>query len=129
MLVELAENLLVEDIKHSIELIRHLKAQKIECAIDDFGTGYPSLTYLKNILASVLKIDRSFVTNIDKSKGSIAIASTIISLAKALNMKVLAEGVETKEELDCLKMLGCYDYQGFYLSRPMPFEDFITLLA
>lgn len=129
MLVELAENLLVEDIKHSIELTRHLKAQKIECAIDDFGTGYSSLTYLKSIPASVLKIDRSFVTNIDKSKDDIAITSMIISLAKTLNMKVLAEGVETKEELNCLKSLGCYDYQGFYFSRPMPFEDFVTLLT
>jgi diguanylate cyclase (GGDEF)-like protein len=127
--LELTENLLVEDIKHSIELIRRLKTQKIDCAIDDFGTGYSSLTYLKSIPANVLKIDRSFVTNIDKSKDSIAITSMIISLAKTLNMKVVAEGVETKEELDCLKLLGCYNYQGFYFSKPMPFDDFVTLLT
>jgi diguanylate cyclase (GGDEF)-like protein len=126
--LELTENLLVEDIEHSIELIKDLKTKKIDCAIDDFGTGYSSLTYLKSIPASILKIDRSFVTNIDKSKDDIAITSLIISLAKILNMKVLAEGVETKEELDCLKSLGCYGYQGFYFSRPMPFDDFVTLL-
>jgi diguanylate cyclase (GGDEF)-like protein len=127
--LELTENLLVENIEHTIELIRDLKAQKIDCAIDDFGTGYSSLSYLKRIPASVLKIDRSFVTNIDKSKDSEAIASMIISLAKTLHMKVLAEGVETQEELHCLKSLGCYNYQGFYFSKPMPFDDFVALLA
>lgn len=127
--LELTENLLVENIEHTIEIISYLKTQKIDCAIDDFGTGYSSLTYLKRIPASVLKIDRSFVTNIDKSKDSAAIASMIISLAKTLEMKVLAEGVETQEELDCLKSLGCYDYQGFYFSKPIPFDEFVVLLA
>lgn len=127
--LELTENLLVENIEHSIELIGNLKAKKIDCAIDDFGTGYSSLMYLKQIPASLLKIDRSFVTNIDKSRASAAIASMIISLAKTLNMKVLAEGVETEEELNCLKSLGCYDFQGFYFSKPMPFEDFAALLV
>lgn len=126
--LELTENLLIENIEHSIELIGNLKAEKIACAIDDFGTGYSSLTYLKRIPASLLKIDRSFVTNIDKSKSSAAIASMIISLAKTLNMKVLAEGVETQEELNCLKSLGCYDFQGFYFSKPMPFDEFAALL-
>ena len=127
--LELTENLLVENIEHSIELIANLKAKKIDCAIDDFGTGYSSLNYLKRIPASLLKIDRSFVTHIDKSRSSTAIASMIISLAKTLNMKVLAEGVETKEELNCLKSLGCYDFQGFYFSKPMPFDEFSALLA
>lgn len=127
--LELTENLLVENIEHTIELIGNFKAEKIDCAIDDFGTGYSSLTYLKRIPASLLKIDRSFVTNIDKSRSSAAIASMIISLAKTLNMKVLAEGVETKEELNCLKSLGCYDFQGFYFSKPMPFDEFSALLT
>lgn len=126
--LELTENLLVESIEHSIELIGELKAKGIDCAIDDFGTGYSSLTYLKRIPASLLKIDRSFVTNIEKSSASAAIASMIISLAKTLNMQVLAEGVETKAELHCLKTLGCYNYQGFYFGKPMPFHDFIKLL-
>jgi|GEM_PF-963178 len=126
--LELTENLLIESIEHSIELIGNLKAQQIDCAIDDFGTGYSSLTYLKRIPASVLKIDRSFVSNIDKSSASAAIASMIISLAKTLNMQVLAEGVETKAELHCLKTLGCYNYQGFYFSKPMPFNEFTKLL-
>jgi len=120
---------LVESIEQSIELIRSLKNKNIDCAIDDFGTGYSSLTYLKQIPASILKIDRSFVTNMDTSKDSIAIATMIINLAEALNMKVLAEGVETKEELECLKSLGCYNYQGYYFSKPIPFDDFVALLT
>ena len=126
--LELTENLLVENIEHTIELIRRLKDKNIDCAIDDFGTGYSSLTYIKRIPATVLKIDRSFVTNIDKSKSSTAIANMIISLAKTLDMQVLAEGVETQKELQCLKSLGCYNYQGFYFSKPIPFNEFIGLL-
>ncbi len=119
---------MVENIEDSIKLIASLKEKSIDCAIDDFGTGYSSLTYLKRIPASVLKIDRSFVANIEKSNDSAAIASMIISLGKTLNMNVLAEGVETQDELDCLKELGCYHYQGFLLSRPLPFDEFLQLL-
>jgi len=126
--LELTENLLVENIEDSIKLIASLKEKSIDCAIDDFGTGYSSLTYLKRIPASVLKIDRSFVANIAQCSESAAIASMIISLGKTLNMDILAEGVETQEELNCLKDLGCYHYQGFYFSRPLPFEDFVKLL-
>lgn len=125
--LELTENLLVENIEDSIKLIASLKENAIDCAIDDFGTGYSSLTYLKRIPASVLKIDRSFVTNIAQSSESAAIASMIISLGKTLNMDILAEGVETQEELNCLKELGCFHYQGFYFSGPLPFEEFAQL--
>jgi diguanylate cyclase (GGDEF)-like protein len=126
--LELTENLLVENIEDSIKLIASLREHAIECAIDDFGTGYSSLAYLKRIPASVLKIDRSFVTNIAQSSESAAIASMIISLGKTLNMEILAEGVETQEELNCLKELGCFHYQGFYFSGPLPFDEFAKLL-
>jgi len=126
--LELTENLLVENIEDSIKLIASLKENAIDCAIDDFGTGYSSLTYLKRIPASVLKIDRSFVTNIEQSSESAAIASMIISLGKTLKMDILAEGVETQEELNCLKELGCFHFQGFYFSAPLPFDEFVRLL-
>lgn len=126
--LELTENLLVENIEDSIKLIASLKEKSIDCAIDDFGTGYSSLTYLKRIPASVLKIDRSFVANIAQSTESAAIASMIICLGKALKMDILAEGVETLEEFNCLKDLGCYHYQGFYFSTPLPFDEFTQLL-
>ncbi len=127
--LELTENLLVENIERSTQLIRELKANRIKCAIDDFGTGYSSLAYLNRLPASLLKIDRSFITNIEKNSESIAIANMIISLAKTLNMTVLAEGVETQKELDCLKMLGCTNFQGFYFSKPVPFEQFVNLIT
>ncbi|TYK64335.1 putative bifunctional diguanylate cyclase/phosphodiesterase [Colwellia echini] len=127
--VELTENLLVENIEDSIKLIASLKANAIDCSIDDFGTGYSSLTYLKRIPASVLKIDRSFVANIEQSNESAAIASMIISLGKTLHMSVLAEGVETSAEFNCLKMLGCYQYQGYYFQKPIPFDEFVQLLS
>ena len=127
--LELTENLLVENIEDSIKLIASLKANNIDCAIDDFGTGYSSLTYLKRIPASVLKIDRSFVTNIAQSSESAAIASMIISLGKTLNMDILAEGVETQEELNCLKELGCFHFQGFYFRGPLPFNEFAQLFT
>jgi len=126
--LELTENLLVENIEDSIKLIASLKANDIDCSIDDFGTGYSSLTYLKRIPASVLKIDRSFVANIEKSKESAAIASMIISLGETLNMDILAEGVETLDELNCLKDLGCYQYQGYYFNKPVPFNELVKLL-
>ena len=127
--LELTENLLVENIEDSIKLIAALKANSIDCSIDDFGTGYSSLTYLKRIPASTLKIDRSFVANIEQSSESVAIASMIISLGKTLKMNVLAEGVETEQELNCLKELGCYQYQGYYFTKPLPFDEFVQLLA
>lgn len=127
--LELTENLLVENIEESIKIIASLKEEAIDCAIDDFGTGYSSLTYLKRIPASILKIDRSFVANIGQCSESAAIASMIISLGKTLNMEILAEGVETQEELNCLKDLGCYHFQGYYFSGPLPFDEFAQLLS
>jgi EAL domain-containing protein (putative c-di-GMP-specific phosphodiesterase class I) len=127
--LELTENLLVENIEESIKLIASFKEKSIDCAIDDFGTGYSSLTYLKRIPASILKIDRSFVANIEQSSESAAIAQMIISLGKTLNMSVMAEGVETEAELTCLKSLGCQNYQGFYFSEPVPLDDFIKTLT
>jgi len=125
--LELTENLLVENIEDSIQLITSLKTNAIECSIDDFGTGYSSLTYLKRIPATVLKMDRSFVSNIEKCKESIAIASMIIRLGEALNMDILAEGVETADELNCLKALGCNQYQGYYFNKALPFDEFMQL--
>lgn len=126
--LELTENVLVESFDSSISLMKALKEYGVECSIDDFGTGYSSLTYLKRIPASLLKIDRSFVTDIHKETEGAAIAKMIIGLGNALNMDVLAEGVETQDELDCLSSLGCYQYQGYYFSKPVPFNELLALL-
>ena len=126
--LEITEGLLIENFQETISKMLALKKEGIDCSIDDFGTGYSSLTYLKRIPATLIKIDRSFVTNIHKESEGTAIANMIIALGESLQMDVLAEGVETIEELNCLKSLGCFKYQGYYFNKPMPFESFLQLL-
>jgi len=126
--IEITESIMVGDIEHSIATLEALHQQEVECAIDDFGTGYSSLTYLKRLPASLLKIDRAFVTDIDKDKDNYSIANMIIMLGNSLNMNVIAEGVENQKELDCLIELGCFRFQGFFFSRPLPFIQFQDLL-
>lgn len=123
--IEITESVMMGDIELSIACLEQLQEFGVECAIDDFGTGYSSLIYLKRLPASLLKIDRFFVTDIHKDKSNYAIANMIIELAKSLNMEVIAEGVETKQELECLIELGCYQYQGFYFGRPLPFNKLL----
>ncbi len=120
--IEITESIIMGDIELAIESLEILHQFGVECAIDDFGTGYSSLAYLKRLPATLLKIDRYFVTDIHKDKSNTAIAGMIIELAKSLNMTVIAEGVEKKEELDCLVQLGCYHYQGYYFSHPIAFD-------
>ena len=127
--VEITENLLINQIHETIELITELKAMGITCSIDDFGTGYSSLTYLKRIPVEMIKIDREFVTNLHNDSEARSIAQLIISLGKTLGREILAEGVETKEELECLINLGCYKFQGYYFAKPMPFNEFIERLS
>lgn len=126
--IEITESVMMGDIERSIACLEQLQQFGVECAIDDFGTGYSSLIYLKRLPASLLKIDRFFVTNIHQDKSNYAIANMIIELAKSLNMEVIAEGVETKKELDCLIGLGCYQYQGYYFSRPLPFNELLDYI-
>ena len=123
--VEITESMMMGDIDLSIACLEKLHQFGVECAIDDFGTGYSSLAYLKRLPASLLKIDRSFVTDINTDTSNLAIASMIIELAKSLNMQVIAEGVETKQELESLINLGCYQYQGYYFSHPLTFNKLI----
>lgn len=126
--LEITESIMMGDIELSISYLEELRKKGIECAIDDFGTGYSSLAYLKRLPASLLKIDRAFVTDIHCDEGNNAIANMIIELAKRLKMDVIAEGVENKQELECLIALGCYQYQGYYFSRPLPFGKLINAI-
>jgi len=120
--IEITESIMMGDIELSISYLERLRQFGVQCAIDDFGTGYSSLAYLRRLPASLLKIDRVFVTDIHEDEGNNAIASMIIGLGKRLKMQVIAEGVENQQELDCLIALGCYQYQGYYFSRPLPFS-------
>lgn len=126
--IEITESIMMGDIELSIGYLEELREYGVECAIDDFGTGYSSLAYLKRLPASLLKIDRVFVTDIHQDEGNMAIANMIIGLAKRLKMSVIAEGVENQQELDCLISLGCFQYQGYYFSRPLPFSKLVKTI-
>lgn len=126
--LELTEGMVIDNIVDTIEKMRGLKNLGIELSIDDFGTGYSSLAYLKKMPLDILKIDQSFVRDIENDVNDAAIVDTIISMAKHLDLKVIAEGVETKYELNFLEEKGCTIYQGYLFSKPLPAPDFTELL-
>lgn len=122
--LELTESLLVTNIEEVIAKMLALKAKGVGFSLDDFGTGYSSLSYLKRMPLEQLKIDQSFVRDVLSDANDAAIAKTIIALAQSLGLGVIAEGVETLAQRDFLAESGCYAYQGYYISRPLPIEEF-----
>jgi diguanylate cyclase (GGDEF)-like protein/PAS domain S-box-containing protein len=126
--LEITETTMMRDIGQTVLLLEQLNGMGLKIAIDDFGTGHSSLYYLKRFPISTLKIDRSFVRDIMKDDGDANIVSTIITMGHNLSLNVVAEGVETDEQLAFLRDKGCVEVQGFYYSRPVPaaeFEDFV----
>ena len=103
-----------------------LKQQDVQLSMDDFGSGYSSLNMLKDVPFDVIKIDREFFSESITSNSSILILRKIIEMAEGLGIRVLCEGVETKEQVELLKQLGCCYVQGYYYAKPMPMEEFIT---
>jgi len=126
--LELTESLVMTDVEHAIGILRQLKDLGVYLSIDDFGTGYSSLSYLKRFPIDVLKIDQSFVRDISVDADDAAITVSIISLAHSLKLHVIAEGVETQEQLDFLRHHGCDEMQGYLFSPPIAAEQFIQLL-
>jgi diguanylate cyclase (GGDEF)-like protein/PAS domain S-box-containing protein len=126
--LELTETILIKREQDAVEKMHLLRAQGIKLAIDDFGTGYSSLSYLKRFPLDVLKIDKSFVDDIPAKRDDMEIANTVIAIGHTLGFKVLAEGVETAEQLEFLKAQGCDLYQGFLMSPPLPADEFEKLL-
>jgi EAL domain-containing protein (putative c-di-GMP-specific phosphodiesterase class I) len=126
--LELTESMLVDNIESVIAKMTEIKANGIGLSLDDFGTGYSSLSYLKRLPLDQLKIDRSFVRDIVEDVSSRAIAQSVISLGQVMKRSVIAEGVETEEQLDCLMGLGCHAFQGFLFGTPLPLEDFELLI-
>ncbi len=126
--LEVTESMLMQDLHQTIDTLRQLKDEGIYLSIDDFGTGYSSLSYLKGFPIDALKIDRSFVREITQNSDDAAIATSIILLGQNLNLKVIAEGVETESQLSFLRILQCDEIQGYLFSPPVPAEDVETFL-
>lgn len=126
--LEITESSLVENASHTSHILQELKALGISIAIDDFGTGYASLNYLKQFPFDTLKIDKCFVRNINNDSENIAITTAVVQMAHNLNLKVVAEGVETEAELSFLAGQKCDIMQGFLFSRPLPTPEFEKLL-
>jgi diguanylate cyclase (GGDEF)-like protein len=126
--LEVTESFLMGDIERSVKTLKQLRELGIWLALDDFGTGYSSLNYLKRFPVNILKIDRSFVQDIMSNPDSAAVTNAIIALAKSLRLTITAEGVETQEQLDYLKMQGCDEGQGYYFSRPVPADIIAPML-
>lgn len=126
--IELTESLLIKNVEDTVQKIADLKTEGITTSIDDFGTGYSSLAYLTRFPIETLKIDQMFVRNMDTIQGNRAVVDTIMVLGKNLKLGIIAEGVETEEELKCLREFNCQTYQGYYFQKPLPFREFLRVL-
>jgi len=126
--LELTESSIMENPEKSIEAFRYLSNLGVKVSIDDFGTGYSSLSYLKKIDADNLKIDRSFVIDLETNEDDQAICRAIINMAVSLGMEVIAEGVETEVQRDLLKSFGCHLIQGYFYSKPLPIPEFVEFV-
>ena len=126
--LEITESMVIADAEQALETMHRIRSMGVHLSIDDFGTGYSSLSYLKRFPVSKLKIDRDFVNDILLDSNDKAIVDTILRLAHAMGMQTVAEGVETLEQLQFLKAMGCDECQGYYLARPSTPEAFARRL-
>jgi diguanylate cyclase (GGDEF)-like protein len=124
--LEITESVAMVDMDKAIETLQELQELNLQLSIDDFGTGYSSLSYLKRFPINKLKVDQSFVRHMSDSNNDASITNAIVLLGKSLNLRVIAEGVETKQQLDMLREMGCNEVQGYYFSRPLPVDQFFN---
>ena len=120
---------MLRDVETVNETMRRLKELGVKFALDDFGTGYSSLSYLKRLPLDTLKIDRSFIRDLESDPSDRVIVQTILNIARTLQLSVIAEGVETYMQALLLRQLGCPAYQGYLFARPMPLADFRATMA
>ena len=125
---EVTESMMMREPEEAVKLLRDLKAIGVRLTIDDFGTGYSSLAYLKRLPIDCVKIDASFVRGIPVDASDVAITETVIAMSRSLGLKVVAEGVETRDQMRFLQQRGCDEMQGFYFSRPLPAEGLAAYL-
>jgi EAL domain-containing protein (putative c-di-GMP-specific phosphodiesterase class I) len=126
--LEVTESVFVQDSERARIVLKELKRIGVRLALDDFGTGYSSLNYLRQFPIDVVKIDHRFVADLEHERASHAIVVAVVAMAHMLDMKVVAEGVETVDQHRELTSLGCDSCQGYYFARPMPAGEFETLL-
>lgn len=127
--LEITEGMVMRDVENALAMVRELKDLGMQLSIDDFGTGYSNLSHLKRFPFDKIKMDISFVREVTHDPGCAAIAKTIIAMAHYLNLRVIAEGVETEGQLSYLRLRGCDEMQGFYFSKALPAPEFERLLA
>ncbi|MCG8549077.1 MAG: EAL domain-containing protein, partial [Desulfobacterales bacterium] len=126
---ELTETSLVQDINRAGKIMKELRSIGLQVELDDFGTGYSSLNSIKNLPLTALKLDASLIRGIEKDDSSRAIVRAALAMARAMSLKTIAEGVETKSQLDYLAAEACDMIQGYLFAKPMPYEDFISYLG
>lgn len=122
--LEVTESVLMKNLHDAVNALRELQSVGHRIAVDDFGTGYSSLSYIKNLPIDVIKIDKAFVRGLPKDKGDAAVAGAILGIARALNLTVVAEGVETNEQLQFLRERKCHLVQGYLIAKPLPVNEF-----
>jgi diguanylate cyclase len=126
--LELTESVLMKRVEFTASILQALRKRGVLVAVDDFGTGYSSLSYLRKFPVDALKIDQSFVRQISTAGDDTTIVKAIIGMARSLKLRVIAEGVETLEEVAFLRAYRCDEAQGYYFSRPVPAQQFAMLL-
>ena len=126
--IELTESAVMSDAEESIRILESISRMGVLVSVDDFGTGYSSMSYLRRFPIDKLKIDRGFIAELISRADDASIVKAIVSLAHSLHLKVVAEGVETEEQLALLKTLGCDQYQGYQFSPAVPADKFAGLL-
>jgi EAL domain-containing protein (putative c-di-GMP-specific phosphodiesterase class I) len=126
--LELTESLIMQDVEQAVETMKELQSLGVQLSIDDFGTGYSSLSALKNFPVARLKIDKSFISDLPTNENDKAVAGAVISLGQKLNLRVIAEGVETDDQVAFLRENNCDEMQGYHFSKPITAQAIEELL-
>ena len=126
--LEITESAVMQDMRNAIDVLKQLREIGVSISIDDFGTGYSSLSYLRQLPVHRIKIDKSFIGEVDTDEAAAAIVRTIIMLGKSLDLEIVAEGIEMPEHAKYLRELGCDEAQGYFYGRPLPAENFLALV-
>jgi EAL domain-containing protein (putative c-di-GMP-specific phosphodiesterase class I) len=129
LVLEITEGALMDDYSRAVSILRRVKALGVRIAMDDFGTGYSSLSYLQSFPFDKIKIDQTFISNLDRNAQSAAIVRAVLALGHNLDLITVAEGVETPEQLTILRNEGCDEIQGYLIGRPQPIDQYAAIVG